>query len=166
MELLGIIFTSFAMAGAVTAVISLLIVIFDKDIDNAIKGLLSIYSILLLINFVAIFLFNQMRILEIAKQEQVLVQVKGYDGKVIDYQLISNEELNEIETMGTVIYKFDLNDPEDRDAIKQHAQADDMAGFIWQLTHNNKGVTTLDDMNEKIEHLLEEYNLNAEELTH
>jgi len=107
-----------------------------------------------------------MRILEIAKQEQVLVQVKGYDGKVIDYQLISNEELNEIETMGTVIYKFDLNDPEDRDAIKQHAQADDMAGFIWQLTHNNKGVTTLDDMNEKIEHLLEEYNLNAEELTH
>ena len=67
--------------------------------------------------------------------------------------------------MGKIIYEFNLNDPEDREAIKQHAKASDMAGFIWHLEHNNKHIHTLQDLYDKIHDLLEEYNLNSEELT-
>ena len=67
--------------------------------------------------------------------------------------------------MAKVIYEFDLNDPEDRDAIKQHAKAGDMAGFIWHMVHNNKNINSLQEMYEKIDDLLEEYDLNSEELT-
>jgi len=67
--------------------------------------------------------------------------------------------------MGKVIYEFDLDEPDDRQAIKQHAKADDMAGFIWHMVHNNDKINTLQEMYEKIDDLLEEYNINSEELT-
>jgi hypothetical protein len=68
--------------------------------------------------------------------------------------------------------EFNLENQEDYQAHLRCLKASDMAGFIWELQHNfwrkwkhDETDFTLDNYKEALGELMEEFNINADELT-
>ncbi len=79
--------------------------------------------------------------------------------------------------MAEAILKFDLNDPDDRMAHFRAVKSLDMAGALWDITHNTKKglewslegkeidkYDVLELVFDKIYEILEEHNINTDEL--
>lgn len=79
--------------------------------------------------------------------------------------------------MAKAILEFDLNDPDDRQSHLRAIKALDMAGALWDITHNTKKNLEWDieDKNldkyevlelvfDKIYEILESHNINTDEL--
>jgi len=67
--------------------------------------------------------------------------------------------------------EFDIDNPEDKQALKQCVNAEKMAGFIWELKFNfwrrwkhDESDFNLDTYKEALYDLMQEHNINPDEL--
>jgi hypothetical protein len=86
------------------------------------------------------------------------------------------EEVN-IKNMAKAILEFDLNDNDDKQSHLRAVKSLDMAGALWDITHNTKKglewtlegkemdkYEVLDLVYDKIYEILQEHNINTDEL--
>ena len=69
------------------------------------------------------------------------------------------------------ILEFDLNEPGDAVEHLRCVKANDMAGFIWEMSHNmwrkwkhDDSDLNVDSLRDEIQRLLDEHNINPDEL--